>query len=423
MNKKNISKIIALTLTVSAFSTIVPNIPMVSVGVEKAYAASTDYLEGITMETSKDKSVKLYKKSSCSSSSRLKDDDDVPTTLYAKVASSVSKVKITDLDFADDCELVEITKGSKDYDEDENISISSGSNTIKVVVKNKEDSKKKTYSIKVTRESTDKDDDSSSSYDDIYLDDIILKYSSDKIKFDFDKKKKSFDIKVKNNVSYVKVTAEPEDEDYTVRVDGSKVKESNDWESDKITLKEGKNEIIIKITDDDDNERQYTLNITREASSSSSTSSSSSSTSSSSTSTSNNTSNNNNNINNSKKGWKQENAKWCYYNDNGSKLSSTWFYDRSYGQTYYLDNNGDMSTGWLYNDSKWYYLGTNGAKTTGWQRVGGTWYYLDSVGVMQTGWFRDKDGKFYYLNPSGAMLSNTTVQGYKLGADGAWTGR
>lgn len=39
---------------------------------------------------------------------------------------------------------------------------------------------------------------------------------------------------------------------------------------------------------------------------------------------------------------------------------------------------------------------------------------------MQTGWFKDKDGKFYYLNASGAMLKNTTVQGYKLGPSGAW---
>ena len=38
---------------------------------------------------------------------------------------------------------------------------------------------------------------------------------------------------------------------------------------------------------------------------------------------------------------------------------------------------------------------------------------------MATGWVND-NGTWYYLNGSGAMLSNTVVDGYKLGASGAW---
>lgn len=39
---------------------------------------------------------------------------------------------------------------------------------------------------------------------------------------------------------------------------------------------------------------------------------------------------------------------------------------------------------------------------------------------MQTGWLND-NGTFYYLNGSGAMLSNTTTpDGYYVGANGAW---
>ena len=38
---------------------------------------------------------------------------------------------------------------------------------------------------------------------------------------------------------------------------------------------------------------------------------------------------------------------------------------------------------------------------------------------MKTGWLND-NGTWYYLNASGAMLSNTTVGGYVLGANGAW---
>ena len=39
---------------------------------------------------------------------------------------------------------------------------------------------------------------------------------------------------------------------------------------------------------------------------------------------------------------------------------------------------------------------------------------------MQTGWIKDADGTWYYLNQSGAMLSNTIVDGYVLNKDGAW---
>ena len=58
-----------------------------------------------------------------------------------------------------------------------------------------------------------------------------------------------------------------------------------------------------------------------------------------------------------------------------------------------------MKTGWLYDNGAWYYLKESGAMATGWINDGGTWYYL---------------------NAAGAMLSNTTVNGYKLGPTGAW---
>ena len=42
-----------------------------------------------------------------------------------------------------------------------------------------------------------------------------------------------------------------------------------------------------------------------------------------------------------------------------------------------------------------------------------------SSGAMKTGWLND-GGNWYYLNTSGEMLSNTIVNGYKLGTNGAW---
>lgn len=56
---------------------------------------------------------------------------------------------------------------------------------------------------------------------------------------------------------------------------------------------------------------------------------------------------------------------------------------------------------------------------TGWLNDNGTWYYLQASGAMKTGWLND-NGTWYFLNASGKMLSNTVVDGYKLGANGAW---
>ena len=67
-----------------------------------------------------------------------------------------------------------------------------------------------------------------------------------------------------------------------------------------------------------------------------------------------------------------------------------------------------------------YYLDTtNEVMATGWKYINGQWYYLDrSSGAMRIGWLNDS-GTCYYLKSSGEMFSNTTVDGYKLGADGA----
>ncbi len=83
-----------------------------------------------------------------------------------------------------------------------------------------------------------------------------------------------------------------------------------------------------------------------------------------------------------------------------------------------------MQTGWQNINGTWYFLnptsdGTKGAMKTGWLNDNGTWYYLNASGAMQTGWLND-NGTWYYLDGSGKMLSNTTVNGYVLGANGAW---
>ncbi len=128
-----------------------------------------------------------------------------------------------------------------------------------------------------------------------------------------------------------------------------------------------------------------------------------------------------------KTGWIQnEDGSWNYLNDQGTKVTG-WLQSPASGLWYYMDAEGKMmSNGWIKDGANWFYLGQSGAMATGWQMVDGTWYYLNPIsgqyggkGAMRTGWLND-NGTWYYLNASGAMLANTTVDGYKLGANGAW---
>lgn len=156
-----------------------------------------------------------------------------------------------------------------------------------------------------------------------------------------------------------------------------------------------------------------------------------------------------------KKGWVNENGKWCYF-ENGSKAHNKWM--NVSGVWYYMDNQGNMLTGWQHIDGSWYFLNDSGGMVTGWQQLGGYWYFMDSSGKMVNGWqqmgskwyyfdssghmttgwmqvnskwyyfdgsgsmvtgWKLINGKWYYLDSSGKMLSSTTIGGYKLGSNGA----
>ena len=60
-----------------------------------------------------------------------------------------------------------------------------------------------------------------------------------------------------------------------------------------------------------------------------------------------------------------------------------------------------------------------GEPATGWQQVDGKWYLGDENGQVKTGW-QQQNGKWYYLNTDGSMASNTYINGYYVGSDGAW---
>lgn len=82
--------------------------------------------------------------------------------------------------------------------------------------------------------------------------------------------------------------------------------------------------------------------------------------------------------------WRQNsNRQWNYVGSDGNLIRNSWFYDRSSGKTYYLDSNGIMQS---------------------------------------NSWMRATNGKYYYLQADGSLATNTNINGYVVGADGAWIG-
>lgn len=114
-------------------------------------------------------------------------------------------------------------------------------------------------------------------------------------------------------------------------------------------------------------------------------------------------------------GWANVNGKWYYQYTDGS-MATGWI--KSGDDWYYLQPDGSMATGWVNADGNWYYLKQSGEISMGWINDSGNWYHLGTDGSMSTGWLKYAN-KWYYLDEDGKMLSNATIDGYKLGNDGA----
>jgi glucan-binding YG repeat protein/lysophospholipase L1-like esterase len=117
-----------------------------------------------------------------------------------------------------------------------------------------------------------------------------------------------------------------------------------------------------------------------------------------------------------KTGWLYSGSKWYYLAPSG-EMKTGWVLVKN--QWYFLDQSGAMKTGWLLSDGKWYYLASSGEMKTGWLDLAGKKYYLANSGSMVKGWL-EMDGKWYYFSPNGLMAADTSINGYKLGPDGAW---
>ena len=120
-------------------------------------------------------------------------------------------------------------------------------------------------------------------------------------------------------------------------------------------------------------------------------------------------------------GWNKIGKTWFYFNEDGTAKQSEWLNEN--GTWYWFNSNCGAATGWAKVDGEWYFFKGNNAMKTGWEKVDGNWYYMASSGKMVTGWC-EIGGKWYYFskesNSLGQMLYNTTVDGYKLDANGVW---
>lgn len=124
--------------------------------------------------------------------------------------------------------------------------------------------------------------------------------------------------------------------------------------------------------------------------------------------------------------WEQVDGKWYRYDENGAMVTGWKWITRSgmpipdY-KCYYFNSSGVMQTGWKKSGGIWYYLLASGAMATEyWVKYDNKWYYMNADGSMfDDGWIWI-GGKCYYFNEDGTMAENTTIDGFVVGADGAW---
>ncbi|MBE6070360.1 MAG: hypothetical protein E7208_00195 [Clostridium butyricum] len=408
---RNALKIIALALSISAISASLPS--AMSINTTTAMAADVEGIDSLHVcKGDSSTSLTLYKDSNFKNSTKFKDSIN---KYYVKLPESTGKFNI-DVD-TESGYSVEISEDGDEYDSGDVISVSKGSSAnVKVKVYDEDDSIASTITIRVTRagedssDSDDEDDDYDDIYDDIYLDDIKIKSDEGKVDFSFDRNKTKFSVDVEEDIDNVTIVAEPDNDDDTVRINGTRVTDDDDYERD-INLNVGNNTIKVTVKNDDKDERQYTINIKRAGKTTNTTTIDGKT-----SATGINISDSSfydyglgitnssyvgyvNETNNAKNQWVKTGLNWQYFDANGKALRNQWFKDTSNG--------------------KWYYFQTNAYMTTGWRFIEGSWYYFDKTGYMLSNkWMKDTNEKWYYFLESGEMAKSTTIDGYRINARG-----
>ncbi|MDD7267788.1 MAG: NlpC/P60 family protein [Lachnospiraceae bacterium] len=132
--------------------------------------------------------------------------------------------------------------------------------------------------------------------------------------------------------------------------------------------------------------------------------------------------------------WLKIDGNWFYFKANGYMARNTWIKD------YYLGNNGAMLTNtytpdgyrvdasgkwmkgnWRKHPNGWWFEYTDGRYPFArWAFIEGRWFYFDAGGYMLSNtWVGN-----HYLGADGVMMTDCiTPDGYRVGADGTWDGK
>lgn len=297
------------------------------------------------------------------------------TTYNVKVASSVSEIRIT-AEPEDDSARVRIDGSLVDEDDNykKTISLDNGKNEIKIKVTDSKDNQR-VYTLNITRGSSS----DSNSNSDVNLSSLEL----DEADLDFSEDKTSYEVDVDEDVSRIEVTAEPEDEEYLVTINGDEVNSGDDYMK-KVSLSKGKNTIKVVVEDEvEDEKKTYTITVNRGTVKEEEEDDDDKSENQDSSKEESNESLNG-------EGWVKVDGDWKYKDENGKFITNKWLYDKEQGVYCYLKEDGYRATGWLQEGGNWFLLDSKGAMLTGWQYTGGQWYYLQPSGEMKTGWLKEE---------------------------------
>lgn len=231
--RKNIKRTVALMLIISIYSIMEP----------------IKYINLITSKVQAD-TTSIYLKSLSISNADIDFDSD-KTNYSIVVEDTVNEVKITAKPKSDDSVVKingDIVDSSDKYRK--TLDLDDGGNVIKIIVENSDDLSK-TYTLNITRGKLNSDN--------LYLNNIIINQGN----INFQKETSSYDINVKSNIDKILIKAKPEDDNYTVKIDGTAVGEDDEYKQT-VNLEKGKNEVIIQVENKKKKKRDYKINIVRE---------------------------------------------------------------------------------------------------------------------------------------------------------------
>ena len=79
--------------------------------------------------------------------------------------------------------------------------------------------------------------------------------------------------------------------------------------------------------------------------------------------------------------------------------------------------------GWVdKGNGNWTYY-ENGSAVTKWVAAGSDWFYVKGGNMLRNAWVAENasGARWYYVNDKGVMVTNTTIDGYAIDANGVWT--